>query len=447
MSHVEVSVLGCASCGAPVPFGDENTLVCAYCGASVAVPEEHQALREAEQQYNQHRTDAQALLRKLGKTPSVLVRFLTNASGVTVIWLVPLATIVSGVLCAVFFAFVAKLWLTLFRVHLDDVVLYRYDPNALFVIGQFAFLFASLGALAVLGAYTRRRGAGLRELQAGLSARPPIRAGGPATCRSCGAPLAAKPEDLAVTCTYCRADNLLKIREIWIGSARDRVKKLARAVEEAAYAFQDEERAIRRSLIVRLVVVGVISSTSLFLFVGVTDAASLEYSTTTVYHRTSGDFYRFDWQESVKAPSLVLDHGDTKGCNGSSCFVSLKERPCAERKPSALVVPRGACSEEVCMMHWYVALRRGDTLELTASELPPQTFVQLKSHTRGAPFHEDPVAWGPQVPEGFAWLSEGQPARLPAAPHDGWFQLVLGLGSAIPGSPLPFCARLDRAGP
>ncbi len=429
-----------------MPFGDGDTLVCTYCDAQLAVPEEHRELRAAEQQYNLHRTEAHELLRKLGTPPSWLVRFLTNANGVTVIWLVALGSLVSGVLCAAAFALIAQLSLVWFHVHIDDVVLYRYDPSALFVIGQFAFLLAGLGSLVVLGAYTRRRGAGLRELQAGLSARPPSRAGGPAECRGCGAPLLARPQDNAVTCPYCRADNLVRIPESWIGAARARARKLAGAVEQAVYAFQDEERSIRRSLVVRLVVVGVISSTWLFLFVGVTDAARLEYSTPTVYHRTSGDFYRFDWQEAVKSPSLVLDHGDTKGCDGFSCFVSLRELPCAERKPSALVVPNGACGEEACMMHWYVALRRGDTLELTATELSAQTFVQLKSHDRGAPFHEDPVAWGTQVPDGFAWLREGHPARLPSAPHDGWFQLVLGLGAAIPGSPLPFCARLERAG-
>lgn len=444
---VEVGVLGCSSCGAPVPFGDGDTLVCAYCDARVAVPEEHRELRAAERQYNLHRADAHELLRKLGTSPSWLVRFLTNANGVTVVWLVTLGTLVSGMLCAATFALIARLSLVWFRVHIDDVVLYRYDPNALFVIGQLAFLLASLGSLVVLGAFARRRGAGLRELQAGLSAHPPSRAGGPAECRGCGAPLLAQPEDTAVTCPYCRADNLLHIPESWIGAARARARKLAGAVEEAARAFQDEERSVRRSLVARLGIVAVISSTCLFLLVGVTEAARLEYSTTTVYQRTSGEFYRFDWQEQVKSPSLVLDQGDTKGCIGLSCFVSLSELPCAERSAvDPLIVPEGACGAEACMMHWYVALRRGDTLEVAASDLPPKTFVALKSHDRGAPFHENPVAWGDQVPEAFVWLAEGQLARLPAAPHDGWFQLVLGLGGAIPGSPLPFCVRLERSG-
>ncbi len=81
-------------------------------------------------------------------------------------------------MCAATFSPAARLSLAWFHVHLEDVVLYRYDQSALFMIGQFAFLLASLGSLIVLGAYTRRRGAGLRELQAGLSAKPPAREGG-----------------------------------------------------------------------------------------------------------------------------------------------------------------------------------------------------------------------------------------------------------------------------
>ncbi len=38
---VEISVLKCASCGAPVPFGDLDVVTCVYCAASVEVPEEH----------------------------------------------------------------------------------------------------------------------------------------------------------------------------------------------------------------------------------------------------------------------------------------------------------------------------------------------------------------------------------------------------------------------
>lgn len=447
MSAVEVAILECASCGASIPFGDGETLSCAYCGAASEVPEEHRALRAAEREYNQHRDEAHRLLRRLGKPPSWLVRFLTDAHGGTVIWLVVLGTIVSALLCEPAFDLVARLSLALFHADIDDVVLYRFDPNALYAIVQLAFLLAGLGSLVVLGAYARQRGAGLRELQAGLSARPPTRIGGPATCRQCGAPLSTKPEDTAVTCDYCRADNLLKIPESWIGATRDRVRRLAGSVEYAAQAFREEEREIRRSMVVRLVIVGVISSTFLGFLVGATQGARIEWETVSPYRRSGGDFYFFDWNASVTSPSFTLDRGDSKGCRGVDCYLSLSEVPCAERYGArALVVPEGACDEEVCTLHYYVALRRGDAIELTGSELPPRSFILLKSHVREAPFHGDAAAWGTQVPGAFAWLTDGNPARLPAAPHDGWFQLIIGLGQAMPGMPLPLCARLERDG-
>jgi DNA-directed RNA polymerase subunit RPC12/RpoP len=445
---LEVSVLRCSSCGAPVPLGAGETTTCSYCSASVEVPEAHRELRAAERRYNEKRGAAQALLRKLGRPPSLFVRFLTNAHGGTVVWLVVLGTLVSSALAVWTFDVAAWASLALFRVHLDDVVLYRYDPTALVVLVQLGLLLTILGALVVLGAYTRRRGAGLRALQAGLSARPPARPGGPATCRECGAPVRAEPGDLAVTCPYCRTDNLLAIPESWIGAIRDRSTRLAGAVEDAIDAFEEEGRKIRRSLLVRFAVVSGIASALMVCFFGLTDAAALDWMTRTPYQRVEGGLYRFEWQKAVTSPSLVLDDGDKKGCQGVGCTPLLSPRPCAERKSvRPLVAGPGGHDERACKLHWYVALKRGDAIEITASGLPAKSFVSLESHVRGVPFHGDTAAWGEAVSGGFAELAEGRPTRLKEAPHDGWYLLVLGIEGAIPRTPAEFCAHLDRPEP
>jgi hypothetical protein len=96
-------------------------------------------------------------------------------------------------------------------------------------------------------------------------------------------------------------------------------------------------------------------------------------------------------------------------------------------------------------MHWYVALRRGDVVEITASGLSSNAFIALESHVRGAPFHRDPMAWGAELPGQRAALVDGRPARLSPAPHDGWFELVLGAGDAAPGTSVALCARLERS--
>ena len=67
-----------------------------------------------------------------------------------VIWLVSLGAVVSGFLFAGALLLAGRLSLAWFRVHLEDVVLYRYDPSALFMIGQLAFLLSGLGTLVVL---------------------------------------------------------------------------------------------------------------------------------------------------------------------------------------------------------------------------------------------------------------------------------------------------------
>ncbi len=119
------------------------------------------------------------------------------------------------------------------------------------------------------------------------------------------------------------------------------------------HAFREEERDIRRSMLYRLVVVSILSSGSLFLLIGVTNAAELERVTVTPYQRLEGILYRFDWKEAVKSPSLTLDHGEIKGCRGISCAPELREVPCAERRQqSVLVVPEGARDADVCSMHF-----------------------------------------------------------------------------------------------
>ena len=71
-------------------------------------------------------------------------------------------------------------------------------------------------ALSMLAAYARRSAKSLRFLHAGLAAKSPSRAGGPAECRTCGAPLFARSSDLSVNCPYCRTDNLVRIPDEWV---------------------------------------------------------------------------------------------------------------------------------------------------------------------------------------------------------------------------------------
>jgi len=441
----QVSGLRCAPCGAPVPLADADTVQCPHCGATVAIPEAHRALRAAEREYNQHRDAAHALLARLGKAPSWFVRFLVYMNGLTVVALVTLGTLLSALLYIALMTLAVRVSLAVFHVDLDDVVLHRFDPNALAVLGQFACLLAFLGSLIVAGAYVRTRGKGLREVQAELSAKPPERPKGPSRCRACGAPLSSNPNDLAVTCPYCRSDNLLKIPERWTRDVINRGQRLVSAVEDAALSFQEEERAIRRSLIVRLTLVLGAAASILVVLFGLTGGAEREFTTETPYHRIQGDLFTFDWNASVASPGLTLDHEDARGCLGGRCFVSLRRGSCPERdKYNQFVVPAGACDAQACMVHWYVALRRGDTIEFAAHDVPAQSFVTLQAHVRNAPFHRNAATWGRTLPGYFAWLSDGTRARLPPAPHDGWFQLLLGLGEGATGWVLPICARISR---
>jgi LSD1 subclass zinc finger protein len=100
------------------------------------------------------------------------------------------------------------------------------------LLGGFLFLCVVRPVLLVANA---RRVARVRQmLQAALAARPPERPGGPATCRSCGAPLDVPEGALGVRCVYCREHNLVAIPESWIARARKASKQLGVHLSEAS---------------------------------------------------------------------------------------------------------------------------------------------------------------------------------------------------------------------
>jgi predicted RNA-binding Zn-ribbon protein involved in translation (DUF1610 family) len=449
-TEVELSVelLACPACGGAVPLGAADTVSCPYCRAEVPVPPAHRALRASEAEYTARRSEARALFRRLGKPPSWPVRALvsvgTRIGGGTLMWLLPAVFLFHVAACWAAFAGLHRVALRVFHVHLEDVVLYRYDAGALSLIGEFAGLVGSFATLIVVSAYARRRGAGLRELQAGLSARPPAKPGGPACCRSCGAPLSVAANAVAATCPYCRADNLVRIPGRWIGGARRGAQRLAASVETAARAFEEESRALRRSLAIRVAVVGFSSTALMVLIFGATNGAELGSGAETPYQgQNNGAPFRYDWRDSVVAPVLQLDKADARGGRFFDYTPLLGERGCgADARP--LVLPAGACDAGACTLHWYVALRFGDAIETSSDAFPAESFVTLRSHVRGAPFDHDARAWGETIPDRFGWLDGGKPVRL-GAPHDGWFELLLGTKGTTPGTAYPLCMRLLRA--
>jgi hypothetical protein len=251
-----VGVLHCPSCGGAVPLGAGERVRCPYCSTEVPLPAEYRALRDQARAT----ADAERLYAQLGTPPGILVRIL----GVDL----PFAKLF------VFFFPFAFVYLALLAIRL----LARLEPllhvalNEVLAPWQFWTLVgvtvaALLAVPAVLGSYGRRTAKARRILQAALAARPPARAGGPATCRECGAPLAIPTDAYGVCCAYCHADNLVQVPPAWAKRAARGAGKIRHDLRQAAgeerRQRQEVKRVLRRRALLLLLLIPIFASASL----------------------------------------------------------------------------------------------------------------------------------------------------------------------------------------
>jgi hypothetical protein len=100
--------------------------------------------------------------------------------------------------------------------------------------------------------YANRRATGRARLLASLRARPPEIAGGPSSCRLCGAPLAVATDAIVATCTYCHAENAVVVATPLVEATRRAVGTLGKTIASVAARDRAERRATRRSLVKEL---------------------------------------------------------------------------------------------------------------------------------------------------------------------------------------------------
>lgn len=211
---MNVEPLSCPSCSAPVPLEDGDSFRCPFCNAEVSVPESYRAVRNANRVADADLARVEAAYAALGTPPGPFLRVAARGADV-LLWLFGhFSTLV--LLLVVFFAAPPAALDALEHVapQLGISVVSLTGP----VIAALA-----LGALVFAGfllpiEYTHRSAlaAGRSRLGAGMAAKPPATAGGPAVCRECGAPLAVPQGALGVRCRYCRTDNLVALPPEWV---------------------------------------------------------------------------------------------------------------------------------------------------------------------------------------------------------------------------------------
>lgn len=437
---IAVETFACPQCGAAVEFVPAESTECAHCRARVPVPRAQVRAESLRRGHARLSAEAAALAARYGRTPSALARASTIFESV---WMFVLGLPIAAVFAILLSMRVLPWWASVKGVHLEDVLLPALgrERSALELQIAMVILFGFFAQGLVVAAFAARRAAGLRALQAGLAAKPPTRAGGPAACRSCGGELDVEANALAVECGYCGADNLVAIAPEWLASAQHATTTLARGMVEATRAHVGQERALRRSLFTRVVVLAIVGAFLFVLIGGVTSGRkSLEDLD------VDAALYPMPWATRVVRPSFIAHHRDRIGRTGPRRLISaapeLATSPCGEgARRDQFSFGRERCDGSGCSAEWYVALHRGDAIELTALELPPRTFAALKAHRGNAKFHTDAATWG--LPTGQTEWLESAPVTL-TAPHSGWFAILLVAEDAAPAVDYRVCARLLR---
>jgi DNA-directed RNA polymerase subunit RPC12/RpoP len=229
----EVEILRCPGCGADVALGQDDHARCAHCGKAVPVPDAHRELRALQRGDAESRVRAQALLATLDSPPWLVTRVLaaTFDQPMLVFWLVFGVPVGLG-------AIIAGL-----------AVDARLHPPAIVTVAViFGFLFAAAFLPRSFGIYAHRRAGARRVLLAGLAARPPKLPGGPAGCRSCGAPLDVAPGALVARCAYCGVESAVHVRTPLLARLRKAARATASTIEAAAAIDLRERAESRREL-------------------------------------------------------------------------------------------------------------------------------------------------------------------------------------------------------
>ncbi len=239
----DVEVLRCRACNAPLVLAAGDAITCPGCGAQTPVPDSYRDLQRARRDDAALRAEAERLLRKLDRPPSIVVKVLARVLDLPMIVFVMLYGIPIG-LFAILEADHFNTWLAprLHRASADDV------PFGYMVAVMFALLLVCAFIPRAFGIFANRRVTARGHLLAALRAHPPTIEGGPSTCRICGAPLAVATNAIVATCSYCGAENAIALETSIVAGAKHVVVRLGKTIAEAAARDRQE----RRSTLVRL---------------------------------------------------------------------------------------------------------------------------------------------------------------------------------------------------
>jgi DNA-directed RNA polymerase subunit RPC12/RpoP len=420
---IEAELLVCPDCGAAVATRDEAEPICAVCGARVALPDAHAGAKAARDAHAGLSAEASDLADRIGGAPSPALQVLTLFEGGCATYLLLPFLLIGG------FFLARRALYELGPLLGRDLV----GDERFLVTSAFGFTVALFG-VGLLGAtYAGRQLSGLRELQAGLAAKLPERAGGHAACRLCGAELEIAPGARAARCRYCGAENLVAIAPSWLRRAKRATQTLGKQLQDATRAHEAEALRLRASFARRALFVSLFGAT----FLVVTGA--LVFSTPPSAKETREE--RLHRESDV--PRFILERAFVGQGSDVELSPLLSRIPCSDPMRSIVETFRFApvackAGVESCMAPWFVALRAGDVVHLE-TDRDPRGLVLFFPQNDEPPFTK--AGRGELITKGY--VSPGNPLNL-LAPRDGWYLVLYSIDGASPDERYDLCAELAR---
>jgi LSD1 subclass zinc finger protein len=388
-----------------VPISDADVARCVACGSEADVPAPYRMLRDAVRLGDDARARAEAIAFELARPPSFFMRFWITAGRVAAVLAVVLVVVwllVSLVLCIGHFVEAGPIGaLIMLIIGIVLGIPLFWDQTLHGLAGPLGTDYADVwgGGLAygllglsifvvtvvplVLAAYAESFEAVRTALRTALAAKPAATPGGPAECRTCGAPLDVPADALSVRCMYCTADNLVHLDATRLATVEQEMKVVCTDLESAIAEERTTAGRGRKLAIARLGRWLTLVPACILLGWAV---ASLNENDTTFWHR------------AVASTPMIPKNADNPTIHRDTPIVFDVQKTF------------DVCNDDSCLAYYFVALDEGETPELVA----------LNGDLRLTDIQA--LDLGPWYNPTYQWLS------IPfddGAPHAGWYRVAL----------------------
>lgn len=234
----DIKPLRCDACNGQIPLLRRPDVKCPYCGEKKTIPNVYLEALATRTSFTARRKQAEELFKKLGATPSKLEEALSELDQrmLLVSFVLSLGVLIGMVQFIVFYP-LDWFYARFLQVNMLDVIPFWLPPM---VATAFTFFISVIPFAALY--IVRRKVLSLKHIQVALAAKPPLKPGGPVTCRFCGSPFEVPANATGVTCPYCQTDNLLHVPPEWLHDTMSISLKVGKSAINAGNVFKRETR-------------------------------------------------------------------------------------------------------------------------------------------------------------------------------------------------------------